>query len=221
MFVDLVARAFAEIIDAKSPSPTVTPRGSRGWPWRWPNAPAWDRKAPGTSCGPPSCTTLTSSASPTAYWTSPAASPTGSTRRSSSTRSSPTTSPPAWGPSGPSPRRAANHHEKLDGSGYHRRHWGRRARPPLPHPRRRQHLRRSLRRTPLPQGHAPGESPWHPERGGRHQDRPRVRRDPRGARRQRRAVGTGFEPARLTLPRTQRKSPGVEPRACGFALMLV
>jgi hypothetical protein len=59
------------------------------------------------------------------------------------------------------------------------RHRGRRPRPPLPHPRRRRHLRCPLGRPPVPRGHAPREGPRHPARGERHQDRPPMRRHAR------------------------------------------
>ena len=62
------------------------------------------------------------------------------------------------GPFRPIAETAANHHEKLDGSGYHRGIGAEDLDLP-PHPRRRRHLRRPLRRPPLPQGPAPGEGP--------------------------------------------------------------
>ncbi len=66
------------------------------------------------------------------------------------------------GPFQPIAETAANHHERLDGSGYHRGLAAENLDLPPPHPLGRRRLRRPLSRPPLPQGPAQREGARHP-----------------------------------------------------------
>ena len=79
------------------------------------------RRPTGARCAaPPSCTTSASSASRTRSSTTPARSPRASGRSCAATRRTPSTSCGAWPPLRRIASVAAAHHERLDGSGYHR-----------------------------------------------------------------------------------------------------
>ena len=119
--LDRVADAFARVIDAKSPftarhSAEVAALGGRHRRRHGPAAGRPARPAARRRC----CTTSASSRSPTGSSTSPAGSTRTSSPRSASTRATRSRSSSAVACLRGIVDTAASHHERLDGSGYHR-----------------------------------------------------------------------------------------------------